>query len=131
MNILLVEAGGMNISPDFDAKAQLTACHSTHKHAMRLFPPVWTQKYIQNRIFNFHTFSCFIFIFVCKASISSSFINCSTSFNLAIRFFCCSCNNIIFSVLLSDFIFNFNSLNSEFIVFFSFINCFFFPLNFF
>ena len=34
----------MNTSPDFDAKAQLTACRSTHKHAMRLFPPVWTQK---------------------------------------------------------------------------------------
>ena len=33
----------MNISPDFDAKAQLTACRSTYKHAMRLFPPVWTQ----------------------------------------------------------------------------------------
>ena len=37
------EAGCMNISPDFDAEAQLTACRSTHKHAMRLFPPVWTQ----------------------------------------------------------------------------------------
>ena len=43
MKILPVEAGGMNISPDFDAEAQLTACRSTHKHAMRLFPPVWTQ----------------------------------------------------------------------------------------
>ena len=43
MNIFPVEAGGMNISPDFDAEAQLTPCRSTHKHAMRLFPPVWTQ----------------------------------------------------------------------------------------
>ena len=42
-DILPVAAGGMNISPDSDAKAQLTACRSTRKHAMRLFPPVWTQ----------------------------------------------------------------------------------------
>ena len=48
MNILPVEAGGMKISPDFDAKAQWTACRSTHKHAMRHFPPVWTQIYIRS-----------------------------------------------------------------------------------
>ena len=42
------EVGGMNISPDFDAEAQLTAWRSTHKHAMRLFPPVWTQKMFPN-----------------------------------------------------------------------------------
>ena len=38
-----LETSGMNISPDSDAEAQLTACRSTRKHAMRLFPPVWTQ----------------------------------------------------------------------------------------
>ena len=37
-------SGGMNISPDCVAEAQLAACSSTRKHAMRLFPPVWTQK---------------------------------------------------------------------------------------
>ena len=36
----------MNISPDFDAEAQMTLCCSTHKHAMRLFPPVWTQNVV-------------------------------------------------------------------------------------
>ena len=40
-----LEASGMNISPDSDAEAQLTACRSTRKHAMRLFPSVWTQSY--------------------------------------------------------------------------------------
>ena len=43
MDILPVEAGGKNISPDFVAEAQLAPCSSTRKHAMRLFPPVWTQ----------------------------------------------------------------------------------------
>ena len=52
MNILPVEAGGMNISRDSDAEAQLTACRSTRKHVMRLFPPVWTQKYIHTSVGN-------------------------------------------------------------------------------
>ena len=42
----------MNISPDFDAEAQLTPCRSTHKHAMRLFPPVWTQNIIRANAHN-------------------------------------------------------------------------------
>ena len=39
-----VEAGGMNILPDCVVEAQLAACRPTRKHAMRLFPPVWTQR---------------------------------------------------------------------------------------
>ena len=42
-----VEAGGMNISPDCVAEAQLATCRSTHKHAMRLFSPVWTQSHLK------------------------------------------------------------------------------------
>ena len=46
MNILPVEAGAMNISPDFDAEAQLTAYRSTHKHAMRLFARLDTKRLV-------------------------------------------------------------------------------------
>ena len=42
-----VEADGMKISPDCVAEAQLHACCFTRKHAMRHFPSVWTQIYIQ------------------------------------------------------------------------------------
>ena len=90
----------MNISPDCDAEAQLTACRSTQKHARRLFPPVWTQKLLfQKKCSDTSIDPVLLFLYIAVVgTVQALYLSFELQLSLKLRLVCSNLKTIFYNV---------------------------------